>query len=174
MTTSKFHKNLGFLLIAALLFAASGCKVAYSFSGADIPAEASTFSVELFKSSAAQAQPTYAAQLTDKLKQQILSQTRLDLAKSNGDLQYSGTVTSYSVLPAAITGNESAGANRFSITVHVSYVNKFDEKKNFEKDFSTYRDFPAGTQLTAVEASLLSEINSTLVIDIFNASLGNW
>ncbi len=160
--------------IAALLVGISGCKVSYSFTGADVPVEAQTFSVEYFRVSAALASPVYAQKITERLKDQLLNQTRLDLTKSNGDLQYSGTVTRYEVLPMAIQGNETAGLNRFSITLHVSYVNTFDEKKNFERDFTQFLDFPSSKNLSEVEAALTEEINNKLALDIFNASLGNW
>lgn len=161
------------LLGIAVLFS-SGCKVSYSFTGADIPAEAKTFSVEYFKVSAALTNPIYSQKITERLKELMLNQTRLNLVKSNGDLQFTGTVTRYEVIPVAVTGNENAGLNRLSITVNVSYINSFDEKKNFEKDFNQFQDFSATTNLNQVETALIDEINNKLVQEIFNSSLGNW
>ncbi|MES2629373.1 MAG: LPS assembly lipoprotein LptE [Bacteroidota bacterium] len=173
-TKGSTNLSLLFAALAAILFTASGCKVSYSFSGADVPAEAKTFSVEYFKVTAPLANPVYPQKITERLKDQINTSTRLELVKSNGDLQYSGTITQYNVLPVAITGNETAGSNRFTITIKVNYINTFDEKKNFERDFTMTRDFPATQSLTEVETGLIEAINNQLAIDIFNASLGNW
>ena len=171
------HFNTKVLCLLVLGFCVAvqpGCRVSYSFSGADIPSNANTFSVDFFKVTAALASPIYAQKITERLKDLLLSQTRLNLAKSNGDLQYSGTVTRYEVLPVAITGNETAGRNRLTISVRVSYVNTFDEKKNFEKEFTRFEDFEANQTLTQVETGLIEKINEQLVQDIFNASLGDW
>ena len=164
----------GMLLLFVFAGSSQGCRVSYSFSGADIPGNANTFSVDFFKVTAALASPVYAQKITERLKDLMLSQTRLSLAKSNGDLQYSGTVIRYEVMPVAITGNETAGMNRLTITVRVSYINTDDDKKNFEKDFSQFCDFESNKTLTEVESTLIDCINEKLVQDIFNASLGNW
>ena len=170
---SRF-KYTFFLLAILLVFSFSGCKVSYSFSGADIPAGANTFSVDYFKVSAPLASPVYSQRITEQLKDLMLTQTRLSLAKSNGDLQFSGIVTRYDVQPVALQGNETAGLNRLTIGVRVSYVNMFDEKKNFEREFSQFEDFKATESLNQVETKLIEAINLKLVQDIFNASLGNW
>lgn len=161
-------------ILMSMILTFQGCKVSYSFTGADVPPEAKTFSVETFKVSAPLANPTYSQKITEKLKDQLLNSTRLDVVKSNGDLQFTGTVTGYQVIPVAITGNETAGQNRLTVTVNVSYKNTFDEKKNFERDFTMFRDFPANQNLSQVETNLIEEINNQLVLEIFNASLGNW
>ncbi len=175
MTAFRLYKSLSTVtLLLAFALLTNSCKVSYSFTGADVPAEAKTFSVEYFKVTAALANPTYAQSITERLKSQLQNQTRLLLTKANGDIQYSGTVTRYEVIPVAITANETAGENRLSITVSVSYVNTFDEKKNFEKEFTRFQNFKANDNLSAVETSLIEVINEQLVTDIFNASLGNW
>lgn len=175
MPAKKHFKIIAIIALLAMTTTVfTGCKVSYSFSGADVDPRANTFSVDLFRVSAALANPTYAPKITERIKDQLLRQTRLNFVKSNGDIQFSGTVTNYTVLPVAITGNESAGKNRLSITVSVNYVNTFDEKKNFEKTFTRFEDFEAKENLSSVEAALIDKINDQLVQDIFNASLGNW
>lgn len=174
LNITKIFRPLVLLAVFAGLMSLESCRVSYSFAGADVPTEAKTFSVEYFKVTAALASPTAPQKLTERLKDLIQGQTRLSLATSNGDLQYSGTITGYQVSPAAVTANERAGVNRLTMTVKVNYVNTFDEKKNFERDFSRFQDFDANKNLNEVEASLLDEINNQLVQDIFNASLGNW
>ena len=41
----------------------------------------------------------------------------------------------------AIQGDETAAMNRLTITVSVSFTNKFDETQNFEQSFSRYADY---------------------------------
>lgn len=166
--------KIKFLVAIGILFLLNACKVNYSFTGGSVPAQANTFSVEYFNVSAPLASPIINQELTEGLKDFLLAQTRLDLAKSNGDIQYSGTVTGYNVAPIAIQSDESAATNRLTITIKVNYVNVFEEEKNFEKSFSRFADFDRNTQLADVEDALIEEITDQLVQDIFNNSLGDW
>lgn len=161
-----------FLLIS-LLFLLS-CKVNVTFTGADIPANAKTVSVLYFQNNAALAGPVVAQSMTEALKDIFISQTRLNLVASNGDLQYEGTITGYDVRPVAVQGNETAALNRLTITVRIKYVNTFDDKKNFEQNFSRFTDFSSSLDLASNEESLVGEVNKQLVQDIFDKSLGNW
>lgn len=148
--------------------------MSYSFTGADIPAAASNFSVKPFQVVAPLADPTYGLTITESLKELILNQSRLDLTTSTGDLQFEGTVTGYSVAPAAISSDEFAEINRLTITLKVIYVNTLEEEKSFERTFSRFADYPTTQELANVEQTLIEEINDQLTQDIFDASLGSW
>lgn len=156
------------------VLSAWSCKVNYSFTGADIPADAKTVSVAFFQNNAPLAGPNVSQQFTEALKDLFIAQTRLDLVSSNGDLRFEGAITGYDVRPMAIQGNDAAALNRLSMSVMVRYTNTLDEKKNFEQSFSRFVDFPSTTDLSSNEESLVGEINQQLVQDIFDRSFGNW
>lgn len=162
------------LLLSIIPVILTGCSVKYSFTGADIPAAAQTFSVAPFAVVAPLADPTYGLTITESIKELILNQSRLDLTNGEGDLQFEGTVTGYSVAPAAISSDEFAEINRLTITLRVMYINTFDEEKSFERTFSRFADFPTTQELLDVEQGLIEEINVQLTQDIFDASLGSW
>lgn len=157
-----------------LILVSGGCTVSYTFSGADIPANAKNFSVQTFNVYAPQADPTYGLRVTESLKELILNQSRLDLTQERGDLQFEGTVTNYMVAPAAISSEEFAEINRLTITISVTYTNTLEEEKSFERTFSRFADFPTTSELRDVESELIEEINAQLTQDIFDASLGSW
>ena len=149
--------------------------MSYGFSGASIDyTEVKTYSVEFFPNYAPLAQPTLSQQFTEALRDIFLNQTKLDLVKDNGDLQFSGKITDYQTAPVGITANEIAAQNRLTITVVVTFVNTKDESKNFEQTFSKYADYDSSNPLGDVEARLIEEINELLVQDIFNQSVSNW
>lgn len=152
----------------------NSCTVGYSFTGADIPAEAQTFSIKTFQSVTPNSAPNYELIVTESLKDLMLAQTRLDLAEKKGDLQYEGIVTEYITSNAAVSGDEFTTNNRLTITIKVKYVNTFDREKNFERSFSRFADFDATADFNAVESELINEINRQLTQDIFDASLGAW
>jgi hypothetical protein len=167
----KLVFGLGLAMITMGFYA---CTVAYSTSGADIPASATTFSVRTFQIATPMASPLYGQLLTEGLKDLMLTQTRLDLVDRKGDLQYEGVVTGYLTGNAAVSGNEQTTINRLTVTVNVTYVNTIEREKNFEKAFTRWADFPSNTDFNDVEQALITEINDQLTQDIFDASLGAW
>ncbi len=150
------------------------CTVGYSFTGADIPAEATTFSVKTFQIATPLAPSSYNQQISESLKDLMLSQTSLDLTEKRGDLQYEGVVTDFQIGSAAISSEEITSLNRLTITIKVKYINTFDREKNFDKNFSRFADYDSGVNFSTLEDNLVKEINDQLTQDIFDASLGAW
>ena len=172
---SEIHRTPRLFIFALFLAVLqAGCQVNYSFSGADIPADAQTFSVRTFTIRSAQGAPNLEQNLTEGLKDLLLSQTRLNLTDQRGDLQYEGDITRYEIGNAAVSGDEFTTRNRLTITVRIKYVNTFDPEKNFERNFSAYADYDSGQNLSAVEEQLVADIREQLTQDIFNASIGAW
>ncbi len=163
-----------YLVYIAAICLLVGCKLNYSFTGADIPAEAKTISVKLFPNYASQASPTLSQSFTEALRDVFLAQTNLDLIRDNGDLHYEGSITGYVIQPVAVQSNETAASNRLTISVQVKYVNSLDETKNFETTFSRFADYGAEENFSSIEEELIKEINDQLTQDIFNKSLSNW
>ena len=164
-------KILFFLFIVAGF---SGCKIGYSFTGADIPEQAKSVSVGMFVSNAALASPNLPLKITEKLKDQILAQTKLFIVSSSGDLQFTGTITGYDIKPMAVQANETAGLNRLTISVQAIYTNKYDDKKSYTQTFSRFADYDSAKELSSVEDQLMDEINKQLVQDIFDKAFSNW
>lgn len=152
----------------------TGCTVNYSFTGADIPAEADTFSVQTFQILTPQAAPDYGLLISESLKDLMLAQTRLDLEDKRGDLQFEGAVTQYQVGNAAISSDEFTTLNRLTVSIKVKYTNTIDKEKSFEKTFSRFVDYSADQNFASIEAELIDDVNSQLTQDIFDASLGAW
>jgi len=146
----------------------------YSFTGASIPAEAKTISVQYFNNKAATVQPTLSQVFTERLKDMFLEQTNLTLSENEGDLSFSGYISKYQIKPMAIKANETAGQNRLTIAVKVTYNNSFDAKNNFEKTFSRYRDYDSSQNISDIESTLIEEITNELAEDVFNKAFVNW
>ena len=111
---------------------------------------------------------------TESLKDIFQSQTNLSLVQSDGDLEFSGSISNYRTSPVAIQGNETAALTRVSMTVKVKFVNNVDDKQSFESTFTRFEDFETTQDLSAVEEDLLQSINNQLSQDIFNKAVTNW
>ena len=160
------------VLVLALAWICQGCGI-YSFSGASIPAEAKTVSVDYFPNHAQLVNPLLSNNLTNALRDAMTNQTTLDMVESGGDISFEGEITDYKTMPVAITG-QTAAMNRLTITVKVRFSNRFDETKDFEQSFSHYEDYPSNQDLNAVQGGLTPVIIEALVEDIFNKALVNW
>ena len=157
-----------FLLIMGL----TSCGV-YTFTGADTSG-ADTFSVKYFKPQTTLATPLLSQNFTEALKDLVLQQSTLNLAGSDGDLQFEGSIIEYSNIPVSVQSNETASVNRLQITVRVKYTNLIEKEKSFERSFTKFADYDSNLDFLSVEDGLVSEITDQLTQEIFNASLGNW
>lgn len=147
---------------------------AYSFSGGSV-GKAKTLQVDFFPNQAQLIEPTLSQTFTQELQDLFTRQTSLTLTSTNGDLYFSGEITDYRITPMSATSQQTAAQNRLTITVNVRYVNRTDEKKDFEQQFSFYSDFPANSQLSGgVQETAYKEIIDRITQDIFNASVGKW
>ena len=161
----------GLLIIATCNFAT--CK--YGFKDTSpIPLEVKTFRVNYFENRAEYKNPQLSPQITEKLKQKIISTTRLHQTNDD-DAHYdiSGFVSAYYTSTTGISGNTSS-LNRLTATFHLIFKNTLDEKKNFEADVTYSVDFDANLSLSQVEQAKGDEIAKNLTEAIFNKIFSNW
>ena len=152
----------------------AGCKV-YSFNGANIPPEIKTVRVQFIENNARYKDPQLSQQLTDKLRQKIVSQTKLTQVNGeNADYDISGFISQYDVSTSGIS-NQQVATNR--LTVAVSLVLKNRKTPGAEpKNISASRsfDFSASLTLPQAEQQLNDEIVRNLADEIFNQLFSDW
>jgi len=150
----------------------SGCGI-YSLSGANI--EGKTINIHTFKNRAANVAPVLATSLSNKIREQILSQTGLTPVNTDhADYDLEGVITGYNVNISGMQSQTEASQNRLTITVEITFTNTIDEKSSFKQTFSRFADFPANQQLQSVENKLIDDIGNQLAEDIFNKAFVNW
>jgi hypothetical protein len=168
----KLFTLLSFLYLTSI---SATCK--YSFKDSSpIPADITTFRVNAFENKARYVNPTIAPQLTEKVRQKIISQTRLRETK-NDDANYdiSGYISDYSVTTSGVA-NQQAGTNRLNVTFHLIFKNTVDPDpdKSFETDLSNSYDFKATETLQQGESENMDKILKNTTDAIFNKIFSNW
>lgn len=148
-----------------------GCS--YSFTGASIEPDVKTVSINVFQNNAPLVVPTLAQNFTESLRDKFITQTSLQLSRSNGDLQFSGVITDYSITPLTIQGDQAA-QNRMTLSLRVQFINVKHPEKNWEESFSNFVDFPRTAPWPGAEPDLILEVQNKLIQDIFNKALANW
>lgn len=146
----------------------------YTFKDVSIPPEVKTVRVNFIENRARIVNPQLSPQLTDRLRDKIIGQTRLTIVNSaEADYEISATITDYSVTVSGISGRQTT-SNNLNISLHIVLKNRLDDKKSFETDVTRNFPFPGTQTLTQVQASLLPDILRNLSDDIFNKIFSNW
>ena len=145
----------------------------YSLKDVSIPADIKTVKVFYIENKARYINPQLSPRLSDKLRQKIVNQTRLSQTNNEADFEISGYISDYSVSTSGIS-NKQVASNNLNVTVHITFKNRKDEKKNFETDLTRTFDFSSTLNLTQAESSLNNDIVKNFVDEIFNKIFSNW
>lgn len=166
-------KLVAVLTLVFYVFSFATCRYSTTDSS-PIPPEITTFHVTTFQNKARYVNPQITPQLTDKVQQQIISQTRLrQINDAYADYELSGYISDYTITTSGVA-NQQAGTNRLSVSFHLIFKNNVDVSKNFEADLTTNFDFDASQTLQQAEGKLFPEIIKNLSDAIFNRIFSNW
>jgi len=161
-------------LYIVLAISLSSCTMNYSFTGAAISPDTKTVSVAYFRNIAPLVNPRLSSMFTEALRDKLLSETRLKLTGSEGDLMFDGDITGYEQSWQGALASEKAAQNKLTITIKVKYTNNKDPQKSFEKSFTQFRLFDTSTSLSSVEDELSKEIIKDILTQIFSATVADW
>ena len=165
-------KVLTFAILAVIL--AASCSISYKFNGASIDyTKTKSISISEFPNNAALVYPPLTTKFNNELNNIYASQTRLNIVKAGGDLDISGAITGYSLVPLSVGANALAAENRLTLTVKVHFINNVtgDETDN---SYSANRTFPSSSTLNDVQDALIDEMIEEIIDQIFNATVANW
>ena len=155
-----------------LSFGNSSCNV-YKFHDIAIPDSIKTIKINFIENRAPYVNPLLSPRLTDRLRQKIVSQTRLSQTNNdNADWDIKGYISNYSSSTSGISQQQVA-TNRLTVTVHIS-VNDQKANKTQEYDVSRSFEYSASKSLTQAESELADEIIRGMTDDIFNRIFSNW
>jgi hypothetical protein len=163
-----------YLLGVILTLSIISCSVRFTMNGASVPEDLKTFSVQYFENRAPLINPTLSQNFTEGLKDRITNESRLILEDKNGDVVFSGEITSYSVRPMAIQADAVSAETRLSVTIKVRYRNFKNPKDNWESSFTAYEDYPSEQNITEIEDELTALIIERITEDIFNKAFSDW
>jgi len=176
MSVPTFRKITKLLIIFSfgwIFTLNNSCTFSYSFQDVDIPDSIKTVQVRTLENRAQYINPQLAPQLSDKLRQKIVGQTKLTQRNSD-DAHYdiSGYISGYAVTTSGIS-NQQVATNRLTVTVHVI---RLDRLNNDTKEFDISRsfDFDASLSLAQAESRLNDEMIRNLADEIFNRIFSDW
>ncbi|MBN1158829.1 MAG: LptE family protein [Bacteroidales bacterium] len=171
---TRYVMHLFLSFTASCVLCTSCFTLKYSTTGASIPPEARTVSVQYFQNQATYIEPAFAQQLTDAFRDYLQSNTNLVIVNDIGDLDFEGTITGYDTKPTAIVSGDIASQNRFTITVRMKFTNYIIPDQSFETSFSRYEDYSSTQDFENVKTNLTEKIQVLMIEDIFNRAFVNW
>lgn len=169
------HITKVFLLAFSAILLFAGCNVSYKFNQVTIPTDIKTVRVQYIENKARYQNNQLSPQLTDKLRQKIVSQTRLtQVSGDNADYDISGYISQYDVTTSAIS-DQQVSNNRLTVSVNLTLLDRKTpgaEPKNISASRSF--DFSATLTLQQAEQKLHDEIIRNLTDEIFNKIFSDW
>jgi hypothetical protein len=157
--------------MGGMLITLSSC---YSFKGASLDPNLKTIQISNIRMETAGGPANLSLAINEKLKEYFQRNTSLKINNKNPDLQIEGSIIGYELTPQAPTGDDKAGLNRLTLTIQFRLINRLDEDKNFEQEFSFYQDFPQNQTLPQVEKELIPKLVDQIILDLFNKIAGDW
>ncbi len=172
----KRTRKIAFLLVpiaVCVVFLASSCHI-YKFTEAGtIPPEIKTVKLVQFENRARYINPQLTQRLSDKLRQKIVSQTRLSPTSSDSaHWEISGYISDYTFSTSAISDQRVAN-NRLTVSIHFTLNDRKNDKIN-DFDVSRSFEFKGNQSFQQAEAALGDEMVRTLTDEIFNKLFSNW
>lgn len=163
------------IALAVIATTITSCIPSITLSGASIPENLHTFSVDYINNRAPLINPDLSQKITDGLKDRIQNESRLVLTEDGqSDIEFSGNITGYSTQPMALKADAVSAETRLTITVKIRCRNFKDPKKDWEQSFSAYKDYDSENNLATVEDELTTAIVSELTENIFNKAFADW
>ncbi len=168
------HRNtfFSFLIFSLTIFLSSCFTVKYSTTGAVISPDIKSVGVSYFPNRASQVNANLSQKFTDDLRDRMRNQTSLIVTNDVGDVYFEGEINGYDIRPMAITGDQVAAQNRFTISVRVKYTNLVNPEQSFDTTFSRYEDFTG--DFSSNEEQMMKRITELLIEDIYNKAFVNW
>lgn len=165
------------LILFIGLFLFSSCwPTRVGFTDVSFPDEWKVFSVKTFENNAPNTPLSYAATLSENVKDAIQNNTSLNLSGDPKDaqLEIEGVVNNYSITPVALQDGDQAAKNRLSVSATFTIFIKEPEEDEMTVNSNRFVDYDADTDLSIVESTLLEEVNAQIVQDIINQLFSNW
>ncbi len=147
-----------------------------SFVDGSMPEEWKVFYVTTIKDNAPNTPISYAALLSEEIKDGIQNRTRLKLGttKEDAQIEIEGVINSYTITPIALQQGDNANQNRLTVSVKFDIFINAPEEDQMTLLSTRFFDYDANTDLATVESQFLEEVNAQIIQDLINKLLSNW
>src|SRR5438045_2243505 len=142
-----------FCILSITFFSYSSCKVSYGFHEKKpaIPDSIKTVKINTILNQAPYQNPQLSQRLTERLRQKIVSQTKLSQTNSdNADWEISGFISDYSVSTSGIS-DKQVSTNRLTVSVQITLNRRKQNEQDDPVTITHGFDFDSRKTLQAAE-----------------------
>jgi hypothetical protein len=163
------------ILLTILIFASvcvfAGC---YSFTGSSVPPHLKTVGVELFEDQSGAGIPDLRENIRDKVTAQFNSDNSLQVTDvTKADCEVSGSISTVVDAPLVISAGTDVTSRRVTINVVADFQDLTLKKKVWEKTFTNFGDYVAGSSIAARQAAI-DAATEKISEDIVLAVVSGW
>lgn len=156
-----------------IAFTQSSCGI-YRFKDVSIPDSVKLVKINQFMNKASYVSPTLGPNLTEKLKQKIVRQTKIGQTNGdNADWIINCTITKYGFTTSGIS-NQQVNSNRLTVDVHIEVQDAKTQKIINKYDVSSPFDYSGSLSLQQAEKELETQMMRDIPDAIFNRLFSNW
>ena len=153
----------------------SGCTISYKLNQSSIDYNTTkTITIETFSNRAAYQWAPMAPMFNTSLSDKYNSQTKLRQVRRDGDLVLSGEITSYDQTNKSIAADGYSSMVQLRMSVKVKFTNNKKHEDDFDRSFSSSREYDSSQQLSAVQEELVQQMIDDIIDQVFNATVAKW
>jgi hypothetical protein len=165
-------KKIFILFFPILLSALNSCGV-YSFSGASVPAEVKTISIEYIQNKAPNAWSSIDNIFNQELRNKLTRDGGLKVIDGGGDYQLKGYISDYRITPQVPTTGGFSNKYRLDITVQIEFQDVVSDKKvQWTQSFTNFEVYD--NDITGKEDLFIRSISVNLANSVFNKMFSTW
>ena len=158
--------------VLAVCVALEGCS--YSFRGGTVPPHLSTIAIPVLNDVSGYGDPSLRERFTQELTEVFITDASLELADRNtADSILEGTIVEVRDAPNVLQGGEQVAQRRITVRVRMIFNDLKLRKEVWQKDFSSFGDYPSGGGLTQRQEGIDEAIRK-LTEDILNETVAGW
>jgi len=159
-------------IILLLAVGAGGCS--YSFRGGTVPPHLRSVAIPVLNDVSGYGDPSLRERFTQELTNAFITDASLELAdRGTADAVLDGTIVEIRDAPNVLQGGEQVAQRRITVRVRVSFNDLKLRKEMWQKEFTSFGDYPSGGGLTQRQEGINEAIRK-LTEDILNETVAGW
>lgn len=145
----------------------------YSFSGATVPKEVKTISIQYIQNKAPNAWTSIDRIFNQELRNKLVNEAGLKVNDEKGDYELKGSINSYSIAAQTPTQGQIANAYRVQISVQIEFKDNVTEKKvQWTENFTNFEQYEG--DISGTEDIKITNISKSISNSIFNKIFSTW
>jgi Lipopolysaccharide-assembly len=160
------------LVVLVCVLLQTSCGI-YSFSGATVPKEVKSISIQYIQNKAPNAWTSIDRIFNQELRNKLVNEAGLKINDEKGDYELKGSINSYSISAQTPTQGQISNSYRVQITVQIEFKdNVTDKKVQWTENFTNFEQYEG--DISGTEDTKITNISKSISNSIFNKIFSTW